>query len=151
MEISQVRNMSIILAGFILVAVFGLTACNPEMLHAKAPVRIKDPWLRWDADTNTGELYFYLSNTSAVDDALLEAQSEAATEVDIYSAPPGSSITDIEKVSMIELPLEKSIILLPGGPHIKLLGMRDVTPGQLIPITLRFEHAGEFSFFVEAR
>ncbi len=121
------------------------------MLHAKAPIRIQDPWLRWDPDTNTGELYFYLSNSGPVDDALLEARSEAATEVEIYYALPGNNLTAIEQVSTIELPVERSIILLPGGPHLKLLGLTDVTPGQLIPITLKFEHTGEFSFYVEAR
>lgn len=136
---------------FIALAVFSLTACNPDVLHASAPVRIKDPWLRWNAETNTAELYFYIANHSPVDDALVAAGSALATDVEFYSAPAGKTISDIEQVPAIELPVETGLILLPGGPHIRLTGLKEeLTPGKLVPITLKFKLAGEFSFYVEA-
>jgi copper(I)-binding protein len=133
------------------VAVFSLPACNAEMLHASAPVRIKDPWLRLQPETNSGELYFYLTNKSLVDDALIEARSEKTASVEFYNSIPGQSFSSLEPVAAFELPVESGLILLPDGPHIKLVGLDDdLAPGRLVPITLKFEQAGEFSFYVEA-
>ncbi len=137
--------------GLIMIAVVGLSGCNADMLHARAPVRIKDPWLRWYPETNSGELYLYLTNPGPVDETLLGAWSEAASAVEIYNALPGKQLTEVEQVSSIKLPVKSGLILLPDGPHLKLVGLSDVTPGQIIPITLKFEQAGEFSFYVEAR
>ena len=131
-------------------SLLSLTGCNPEMLHASAPIRVKDPWLRWEPETNSGELYLYVVNKSSVDDTLLGARSELATSVEIYNSPTGNIFSDVEQVSTMALPVEGGLILLPGGPHLKFVGLTDLTPGQLVPITLQFEQAGEFSFYVEA-
>lgn len=144
------KGLSTIWLGLMIIISLSLAACNPEILHASAPIRIKDPWLRWQPETNSGELYFYLVNKSPVDDTLIEALSEAATTIEFYNNPPGEALADTAQVPVIELPVESGIILMPGGPHLKLIGLTDVTPGQLVPITLKFEQAGEFSFYVEA-
>ena len=143
------RNLLIVL-GFIVATVFSLTACNPEVLHASAPLRIKDPWLRWQPETNSGELYFYIANKSTTDDALIAVKSKMATQVEMYNVPFEKKFSDVVLVPSIELPVEQALFLVPGGPHIKLIGLSDITPGKLIPITLEFEQAGEFSFYAEA-
>jgi len=144
------RGLSTVWLGLIAIVLLSLTACNPEVLHASAPIRLKDPWLRWQPETNSGELYLYLINKSSTDDALVGASSEAATTVEFYNNPLGAALTAIEPVPAIDLPVENGVFLLPGGPHIKLIGLTDLTSGQLVPITLKFERAGEVSFFVEA-
>ncbi len=149
---STIQLQQLILGlGLITIAVLGLSGCNADMLHARAPIRIKNPWLRWYPETNSGELYLYLANPGEVDDTLLGASSETVSTIEIYNAPPGNHLTEIEQVSSINLPVNSGIILLPDGPHLKLVGLTNVTPGQIIPITLKFEQAGEFSFYVEAR
>ena len=80
------KSTPVFLFIFITLAVLSLTACNAEMLHASAPVRIKDPWLRWYPETNTAELYFYIVNKSDVDETLLEVSSELAANVEFYNA-----------------------------------------------------------------
>jgi len=138
------------LLGIVAALFISLTACNAEILHQSAPVRIKDPWLKWDAAGQSGELYFYLTNQGEVDDALIAAASQAAESVEIYNTSAGKNLSEVEQVNRIDLPVKNGMIFLPGGPHITLRGLRNVTPGQLIPITLTFEQAGEFSFMVEA-
>ena len=146
------KSAPVFLFIFITLTFFSLTACNTEMLHASAPIRIKDPWLRWYPETNTAELYFYIVNKSDADETLLEVSSEVAANVEFYNAPAGEGFTDVENVQTIDLPVETGFIFLPDGPHLKLTGIEGgLTPGQLVPITLKFKHAGEHSFYVEAR
>lgn len=127
-----------------------LTACNAGVLHTSAPIRIKDPWLRRAPETETGELYMYIANHSDVDDALVAARSEAATGVEMYAVPAGEPASALARVSRIELPVNTGLLLIPGGPHLELVGLREAAAGQLVPIVLEFERAGEFAFYVEA-
>jgi copper(I)-binding protein len=44
----------------------------------------------------------------------------------------------------LELPARKHLVLRPGGSHLMLVGLKQpLLKGQRIPLTLRFERAGE--------
>ena len=143
------KKPTIIMFSLLTLLLLTLTACDADMLHASAPIRIKDPWLRGHPETQTGELYLLIANRGEVDDRLVEVSSEVAARIEIHDSPPGAESATIQEVAALDLPVESGVVLLPGGPHLKLIGLRHTAPGELVPITLTFQEAGEFSFYVE--
>lgn len=53
-------------------------------------------------------------------------------------------------VEAFELPPRERFALRPGGPHLMIMGLRqDFTKGERVPLTLRFEKAGELRVELE--
>jgi copper(I)-binding protein len=47
-------------------------------------------------------------------------------------------------VEAIEIPAGQTVTLQPGGFHLMLIGLKEpLIQGQAVPVTLRFERAGE--------
>ena len=53
-------------------------------------------------------------------------------------------ILRMRPVAAVELPPGETVTLQPGGFHLMLIGLKEpLIQGQTVPVTLRFERAGE--------
>ncbi len=97
--------------------------------------------------TRDGQLvaggYLKLTNKGAAD-RLLSARSPVADAAEIHSMTMDGDVMKMRQVDAIELPTGQTVELKPGGYHLMLMGLKaPLKVGDQIPLTLKFEKAGE--------
>lgn len=91
----------------------------------------------------TGAGYLKLVNQGPAD-RLLAATTPAAAEVQLHSMSMQGDVMRMRQIDAIELPAAQTVELKPGGLHLMLTGLKaPLAAGDRIPLTLRFEKAGE--------
>lgn len=89
-------------------------------------------------------MYFAIENGGEAD-TLLDAKCDAAMMVQVHmtqtDAAGNSSMIHQESVP---IPASDTVAFEPGGLHVMLMNLKtDLQPGEVLPVTLRFEKAGE--------
>jgi hypothetical protein len=134
---------SLLAAGALALA--GAVAPLAAQTAAKSGIEVRQPWTRaTTAGQSVGAGYLTLRNAGPRPDRLLGASSPAAERVELHSMAMEGDVMRMRAVDSLELPAGGSFELKPGGLHLMLLGLkRPLQPGQPVPLTLRFEKAGE--------
>lgn len=110
---------------------------------AQTPPKVEDAWAR---PTVAGQAAGggFLKITSPVADRLLGASSPAAKAVELHTMQMDGDVMRMREVPAIELPAGRTVELRPGGLHVMFIGLaQPLKEGQSVPLTLRFEKAGE--------
>lgn len=111
--------------------------------HAHDGVLITDAYAR--STGMTGGIFMHIDNHSDSDDRLLSASTEAAEKAELHTHK--SSADGVMQMLAVPegfpIPALQSHALARGGDHIMLMGLtRKLVDGDIITITLTFEHAG---------
>lgn len=95
--------------------------------------------------------YMKITNNGTEPDRLVGAGTPAASRVQLHQSVEKDGMTQmIEQEEGIEIPGGASIELSPGGYHMMLMGLeRPLKKGETVPMTLRFERAGEIGVMLE--
>jgi copper(I)-binding protein len=135
----------------------GLALLVPATLHAQgAPAEtragaivITQPWSRAALRGGSGAAFLTLRNTGAEPDRLLGASTPAAGRVELHSMVRDGDVMRMREQPAIDLPPGQEVVLRPGGLHIMMLGLaQPLDRGATLPLTLRFERAGEVAIDV---
>lgn len=119
-----------------------LPALLPAAAHAQPAVSVEAPWTRAAGQGGTGAGFMQLR--SAAGDRLIAASSPAARRVELHTHIRDGEVMRMREVAAIELPANTAVTLAPGGLHLMLIGLaRPIAAGETLPVTLRFERAGE--------
>ncbi len=116
--------------------------------HALGPLKITHPWSRpTPPGAPTAAGYLTVTNTGGEPDRLLGGASPAADKVEIHKESLTGGVMRMRPVpGGIAVPAHGSVKLAPGGYHLMILGPKHPFKlGDRIPLSLRFEHAGEVS------
>ncbi|MDO9313635.1 MAG: copper chaperone PCu(A)C [Burkholderiaceae bacterium] len=90
-----------------------------------------------------GAGYLKLTNQGAAD-RLMSATSPAATSVEMHTMTMEGDVMKMRQVDAIDLPDRQTVELKPGGYHLMLMGLKaPLKAGDKLPLTLKFEKAGE--------
>jgi len=132
----------------LLLAAALLPLATPALAHDTVTERgglsLVNPWTRASGQGMQGGGYLVIRNAGAEADRLLGAASPAATRVELHTHIRDGDVMRMRPVRDIVVPAGGAVELQPGGMHIMLVGLtRAIEVGQSIPITLRFERAGE--------
>lgn len=107
-------------------------------------LRIVNPWTRAAGQGMQGGGFLVIRNTAAQPDRLLSASSPAAGRVELHTHIRDGDVMRMRPVNDIPVPANGEVTLQPGGLHLMLIGLtQPMNDGQSIPVTLRFERAGE--------
>jgi hypothetical protein len=108
-------------------------------------IEIHDAWSRaTPPGAKVAAGYMSIRNTSAAPDRLLGASSPAAARVETHTMEMKGDIMRMREVKGYEVPAHGAFELKPGGAHLMLVDIkRPLKQGERIPVTLRFEKAGE--------
>lgn len=108
-------------------------------------LRIANGWSRATARAGaTGAGFVTIRNTSGEPDRLVSASSPVAATVELHTHIEENGVMRMRPVEGIEIPAHGEVILAPGGLHIMLIDTNaPLRQGSSVPVTLRFEHAGE--------
>jgi copper(I)-binding protein len=86
----------------------------------------------------------YLAMTAATGDRLVSGSSSAAARVELHPMAMKGDVMEMREVTSIDLPAGKKVELKPGGLHLMFIGLKaPLKVGAKIPVTLKFEKAGE--------
>lgn len=122
---------------------------NALPLHAEdaaaPPLQITEVWTRpTAAGAGTGVGFLRIRNPGAQAERLLGASSERAGKVELHQLVEHNGVVGMRPLSDgLEIPAGGEVRLAPSGTHLMLIDLRTpLTPGERVPLSLRFEHAG---------
>ena len=115
-----------------------LAACQQA-----AQVEVKDVWAR-DSVGGTASAAIYMTIDSPGADRLIGASTPAAKKTDLMTMEMTGGAMGMSYVKAIDLPAGTPVSLNPAGLHVWLAELNQpLRAGQSIPLTLKFEKAGE--------
>ena len=108
-----------------------------------AQLEVKDPWTR-DTVGSVANAAIFMSITSPIEDRLVSASTPVAKKTDLMTMGGGGNVMEMKYLQGIDLPANTPVSLNPTGLHVWLANLiRPLKAGETIPLTLRFEKAGE--------
>jgi copper(I)-binding protein len=113
-------------------------------------LRIGHPWSRAAGANTNGAGFMTIRNTGSQPDRLLSASTPAARVVELHTHIRDGDVMRMRPVADIPVPAGQTVRLRPGGLHVMLIGLTGpLTRGASVPLTLRFERAGEVDVTLE--
>lgn len=103
------------------------------------------PWVRASAPgQKNGAGYVQIQNKSGQTDRLISATTANVGRVELHTIINENGVAKMRQVQGIEVPAGAGATLAPGGFHIMFMGLNaPFQAGDVVPVTLRFEKAGE--------
>lgn len=115
-------------------------------------ITIGHPWSRAAGANTNGAAYMTLRNTGREADRLVSASTPIARTVELHTHVRDGDVMRMRPVRDIAVPAGETVRLRPGGLHVMLIDLtRPLNAGETIPLTLRFEKAGEVTIAVPVR
>jgi hypothetical protein len=125
------------------------TATAPGAAQAPAAppaIAVHEPWARAALQGRTSAAYMTVENGTDTIDRLVSASSPVARVVELHTHLMDGGVMRMRPVTAIEVNPGEPAMLRPGGLHIMLIDLaRPLRAGETIPLTLRFERAGEMT------
>ena len=88
--------------------------------------------------------FLKLANQGTAADKLLSASTPVSGSVELHTMRMEGDVMRMRQVDAIELPAGATVELKPGGLHLMFIGLKQpLVAGATVPLTLRFEKAGE--------
>ncbi len=131
---------------FGLLAIFLLSMSGATVAESTVEgVTITDPYVRAVPPGQPNSASFMtVTNSGSSDRVLVGGSSPAAKVVELHSHTMEGGMMRMRQVEKIDLPAGKDVSLEPGGLHVMLIGLKqNLTPGENVPLTLKFEDGSE--------
>jgi copper(I)-binding protein len=110
---------------------------------AVAQVKIEGAWARPTVKGQQGGGGF-LAITSPVADRLVGGTTPVSARFELHTMSMQGDVMQMREIESIELPAGQKVELKPGGLHVMFIGIKQpLTVGSKVPVTLKFEKAGE--------
>jgi copper(I)-binding protein len=143
--ISLKRRATINIACLVAVMSF----CSPFGAMASEVVagdlKLMAPWVRASVPGQVnGAGYVQIDNKAKQGDRLVSASTSGVNRVELHTIITENGVAKMREVTGIDVPASGSVKLSPGGFHIMFLGLSEpFKAGATVPVTLKFEKAGE--------
>jgi hypothetical protein len=113
-------------------------------------ITIGHPWARAAGANANGAAYMTLRNAGGQADRLVSASTPVARTVELHTHIRDGEVMRMRPVADIPVPAGQTVRLRPGGLHVMLIGLTEpLRQGTTVPLTLRFERAGEATVQLE--
>jgi len=112
---------------------------------ALAQVSIDQPWMRaTPPGAKVAGGFMTVVNKGPSPDRLVGAASPVAERVELHVHVHEAGVMKMKQVPGLDIPADGKFVLKPGGAHLMFLDVkRPIKQGETIPVTLKFEKAGE--------
>jgi copper(I)-binding protein len=122
--------------------------------QSKTDLQIEKPWARaTPPGAQVGGGYLVIRNKGATSDRLVGVSSPASVRMEMHEMAMEKDIMRMREVKGIDVPAKGAAELKPGGFHLMFMELKaPLKAGDKVPVTLKFEKAGEVKaeFAVEA-
>ena len=97
--------------------------------------------------------YLIVDNKGSTADKLIGGSSPAAGKVEVHEMAMNNGVMTMRPVKDgLSIPAGKSVSLAPGGYHLMLMDLKaPLKKGDKIPVTLKFEKAGDVNVTLDVR
>lgn len=113
---------------------------------------IVNPWTRAAGANGNGAAFMRLRNGGAQPDRLVSASTPVARVVELHTMIRDGDAMRMRPVTDIAVGPGQTVELRPGGFHVMLIGLNaPLAQGTRVPLTLRFERAGEVRVELEVQ
>jgi periplasmic copper chaperone A len=120
-----------------------LLAALTTAVAAQAQVKVDQAWARPTVAGQQGGGGF-LSMSSPMADRLISGSTPLAERFELHTMAMKGDVMEMRQVDAIELPAGQTVQLKPGGLHVMFIGLKQpLALGSKVPVTLKFEKAGE--------
>ena len=108
-------------------------------------VNIENAWARATAPgAKVGAGYMTIRNASGEADRMVSSSSPRAQRLEMHVHVKQDEVMRMREVKGFDIPPRGSFELKPGGAHLMFVSIgAPFKEGEKIPVTLRFQHAGE--------
>lgn len=144
------RSQSLLPALFVAASLFSLVSLpvgGAALAHeySAKSVTVSHPWARaTPPGAKVGAAYLEIAASKAGGDKLLSARADIAGRVEIHTHKHEDGIMKMQQIDSLPVAAGKSALLKPSGDHIMLMDLKKpLVEGDLLPLTLVFEKAGE--------
>lgn len=119
----------------------------------KEGVQVSHPWARaTPPGAKVAAAYLEIRNSGKKPDRVIGASTPAAERVELHVVTHEGGVMKMREVSSFEIPARQRLTLRPGGSHLMLVNPRKpLVRGDRVPLTLRFEQAGELRVDLEVQ
>jgi copper(I)-binding protein len=129
-----------------LVVAWGIAACG-----ASEPISVTHAWVRLPAPgLSVAAGYFDVVNRTTTPIELVGARSDVARSIEMHTESHAGETMQMRQLESVVLAPEQVVSFSPGGTHLMLLGIGEVTSGA-VPITLRFSDGSQQTVSFEVR
>jgi copper(I)-binding protein len=122
-------------------------AAAPLLAHQfdQGNLTITHPWARpTPPGLKVSAVYFSIKNRGNVADRLVGGSSPVAGRTELHETRMEGGMAMMRPVESVTIPAQGTVKAEPGGLHIMLLDLKQpLEVGKKIPVTLKFERAGE--------
>jgi copper(I)-binding protein len=138
---------------FCVVAGVLLAAAAAAHSYGKGDLQVRHPWTRaTPPGARVAAGYLEIRNSGKEPDRVIGASTPAAERVEFHVMTLDGDIMKMRQVKDFEVPARQRLVLRPGGSHLMLVGLKQpLAKGDRIPLTLRFERAGELQIELEVQ
>lgn len=132
----------------LLLAALLLPACFAQAHeYAKGQLSIAHPWsMELPPNAPTVAAYFIISNKGPDSDRLLSVHSPIAGAAQLHEHVTKDGLMKMQQVETVDVSAGGTVTFAPMAYHVMLLDLKDrskLTTGQIFPLTLHFEKAGD--------
>jgi periplasmic copper chaperone A len=107
-------------------------------------VKISGAWARPTAAGQAGGGGFLSITGGSQADRLISGSAPISKAVELHRMDMDGNTMRMRQVDYIDIPANQTVELKPGGLHVMFIGLtQSMKNGATIPLTLRFEKAGE--------
>ena len=134
--------------GGLLLGLWLALAPLPSQAHEQSAgaLTLDHLWIKGVPGARNGAMYVEIINNGDSADRLVGARAHIAKKVMLHTQRIEDGITRMRHIDGIDIPAGSTVRLAPGGDHIMLIGLKGMLmDGELVPVTLVFEKAGEIS------
>ena len=120
---------------------------------ARTTLTVINAWSRELPPTApVGAAFLTINNPSDQPDRLISATSSIADVTELHAHIHEGDVMRMVKVDGIDVPAHDTLTLEPGGYHVMLIDLKKpLVSGEQLPLTLKFEHAGQVDITVEIK
>jgi copper(I)-binding protein len=88
--------------------------------------------------------FMKIENDSTAADKLISASSSVSKSMELHTMSMDNNVMRMREVKSIDLPAKSKVELRPGGLHLMFIDLnKQLKAGDIIPVKLKFEKAGE--------
>ncbi len=132
------------LLALVLIGPLAVTACSQDEGDI---LTVEDAYARESiGNAQNGAAYFSIHNRTGADDVLTGAATPVATSAELHTHQADGAVMRMRRVDTVEVPEGEDVLFEPGGNHVMLIGLKQpLKAGDIVPLTLTFENAGEIA------
>ena len=124
---------------------FIVSGVAAEASDAPATIAVSEAWVRASlGQSPTTAAYLKIENRGTVEDRLVSISTPVAAMAHLHESVSKNGIMQMQAVNSMVIKPGQTITFAPGGLHIMVMNLNStLKSGQVVPLTVRFEQAGE--------